>query len=177
MRGLFYVHLYGAFEFSVNRIVVGAAQAINEAGVPHNNVSHPLGVLVLDRKFNALYPVGRHWLKRLELIQMRLSNTTAQIDDGSTDMQNIWLQTLDQIFQVFGLDQPVMFDITKAGYIREVVEARNKIAHGQDSPLVYGSTKRSADLRLVLDAIRSEAFYIFDCFNAYVDAERYKLVP
>ena len=70
-----------------------------------------------------------------------------------------------------------MFDITKTGYIREVVEARNKIAHGQDSPLVYGSTKRSADLRIVLDAIRSEAFYILDCFNAYVEAEGYKLVP
>jgi hypothetical protein len=65
MRGLFYVHLYGAFEFSVNRIVVGAAQVINQAQVPHNNVTHPLGALVLDRNFNSLSQVGRNWPKRL----------------------------------------------------------------------------------------------------------------
>jgi hypothetical protein len=70
-----------------------------------------------------------------------------------------------------------MFDVTKAGYIREVVEARNKIAHGEDSPLVYGSLKRSSELQLVHDAIRTEAFYILDCFNDYVDAQAYKLMP
>lgn len=177
LRGLFYVHLYGAFEFSVNRIVVGAAQVINQAQIPHNNVCHQLGVLVLDRNFNALSQVGRHWPKRLELIELRQSSSIAQIDDGSTDMQNIWLHSLEQIFQVFGLVRPVMYDVTKTGYIREVVEARNKIAHGQDSPLVYGSTKRCAELRIVLDAIRREAFYILDCFNEYIDAGAYKLVP
>jgi hypothetical protein len=70
-----------------------------------------------------------------------------------------------------------MFDVTKAGYIREVVEARNKIAHGEDSPLVYGSLKRSTELQLVHDAIRTEAFDILDCFNDYVDAQAHKLMP
>jgi hypothetical protein len=177
MRGLFYVHLYGAFEFSVNRIVVGASQVINQAQVPHSNVAHPLGALVLDRNFNSLSQVGRHWPKRLELIQQRLSTTIAQIDDGSMETQNIWLHTLEQIFKVFGLTQPPVFDVTKAGYIREVVEARNKIAHGEDSPLVYGSLKRCTELQLVHDAIRAEAFYILDCFNDYIDAQAYKLVP
>jgi hypothetical protein len=177
MRGLFYVHLYGAFEFSVNRIIVGAAQAINQAQVPHSNVSHALGTLVLDRNFNSLSQTGRQWPKRLELIQLRISDTVARIDDGSVDMQNIWLHSLEQIFQIFGVSKPVMFDVTKTGYIREVVEARNKIAHGQDSPLVYGSTKRCAELQIVHDAIRTEAFYILDCFNDYVEAQSYKLVP
>lgn len=167
----------GVFVRCVIRIVVGAAQVINQAQIPHNNVSHPLGALVLDRSFNALSQVGRNWPTRLELIELCDSCVIAQIDDGSTEMQNIWLDSLEQIFQVFGLVQPIMYDIIKAGYIREVVEARNKIARGEDGPLVYGSTKRCADLRIVLEAIRSEAFYMLDCFNPWVDAESYKRAP
>ena len=177
LRGLFYVHLYGAFEFSVNRIVLGAAQAINAAQVPHSNVVHPLCALVLDTSFNALSQSGRHWQKRIELIRQRLSFDIAQINDGSMDMQNIWLDTIQRIFDVFGVAKPIMFDVTKSGYIREVVEARNKIAHGEDSPIVYGSLKRCADLQIVHDAIRAEAFYILDCFNEYLTSGAYKLVP
>jgi RiboL-PSP-HEPN len=143
----------------------------------YSDVTHPLGALVLDRNFNSLSQVGRHWPRRLELIRLRLSTPVAQIDDGSVETQNIWLHTLEQIFNVFGVTQPPMFDVTKAGYIREVVEARNKIAHGEDSPLVYGSLKRSTELQLVHDAIRTEAFDILDCFNDYVDAQAHKLMP
>jgi hypothetical protein len=177
LRGLFYVHLYGAFEYSVNRIVTGAAQDINAAQVPHHNVTHTLGTLVLDGMFNAIGQPGRQWKGRLDLIQTRISATIAQIDDGSVGSQNIWLETLEEIFQVFGIAAPVMFDVTKTGYINEVVEARNKIAHGQDSPLVYGTLKRSPELNVVFDAIRSEAFYILDCFENYLVAAQYKLVP
>jgi len=92
-------------------------------------------------------------------------------------MQNIWLDTLEQIFGVFGIAKPIMYDLTKSGYIREVVEARNNIAHGEDSPLVYGSLKRSSDLQQVFDAIRSEAFYILGCFDEYLTTSAYKMVP
>lgn len=176
LRGLFYVHLYGAFEYSVNRIITGAIQAINAAQVPHQSVAHPLGALVLDRLFNAIVLPGRRWPKRLDLIEMRLSAAIAQIDEGAAGLQNIWLETLDEIFQVFGINKPVMFDVTKSGYVREVVEARNQIAHGQSSPLLYGTLKRSAELQIVFEAIRDEAFYILDCFNSYLLANEYKLV-
>jgi hypothetical protein len=82
---------------------------------------------------------------------------------------------LGLIFAVFSIARPVMFDVTKAGYIREVVEARNKIVHGEDSPLVYGNLKRCADLQLVHDAIRDEAFYILDCFNEYLETRAFML--
>ena len=177
MRGLFYVHLYGAFEFSVNRVVVAATQAINQAQLTQKEVCHSLGALVLDRSFNSLSQTTRRWPSRLELIRLRHSTTIAQIDDGSIELQNIWLHTLEQIFEVFGLTKSPIYDLTKAGYIGEIVEARNKIAHGEDSPLVYGSSKRSAELQTTHDVIRTEAFYIHDCFNDYLQAQEYKLLP
>jgi hypothetical protein len=97
--------------------------------------------------------------------------------DGCMEMQNIWVRTIEQIFEIFGISKPVMFDLTKTGYIREIVEARNKIARGKDSPIVYGALKRCADLQTVHDAIRDEAFYILDCFNEYLKNGAYKLVP
>src|SRR5437879_1290838 len=81
LRGLFYVHLYGAFEVSINAIVAGAARAINAASIPHHKVNHSLGVLVLDGSFRSAAAANfdNRWTKRLELIQMRISSEIAQI--------------------------------------------------------------------------------------------------
>lgn len=176
-RGLFYVHLYGAFEFSVNRIVLGAVQAINQEQLPHNKIADSLGALALDGAFNAVSKAGRdtQWNKRLKLINLRFSNTIAQIHDGCVDFQNIWFQTLQEIFEVFGIDKSVMYDVTKSGYVRELVDTRNAVAHGRDSPLTKGRAKRSDELQRVHDAIRSEAFHIYDCFEDYLKRRMFEV--
>lgn len=176
-RGLFYVHLYGVFEFSVNRVVLSAIQDINQAQLPHRKIAHSLGVLALDGAFDSVSKVGRdtQWNKRLAIIKLRLSDTIAQIHDGCVDLQNIWLRTLHEIFEVFGIDRPVMYDMTKSGYVKELVDTRNAVAHGRESPLARGRAKRSDELQKVHDAIRSEVFHIYDCFEDYLSRRLFEL--
>ena len=67
-----------------------------------------------------------------------------------------------------------VFDLAKAGYVRELVEARNKISHGAVSPRIYGVLKRGSDLQLLFNSIRQQAFYILDCFDEYVTNQAYR---
>jgi hypothetical protein len=114
-------------------------------------------------------------VKRVELINLRISSQVASIPDDCLVLQNIWPETLEDTFVVFGIKKPVMYDITKGGYVRELVDARNKISHGEISPQAYGTLKRSDELQTMYDAIRSEAFYLLDCFDEYLSGQNYRL--
>ena len=177
LRGLLCVHLYAAFEFAVNRIVTGTIDAINNEQLPHRNVAHNLGALVLNGAFDACRDAAAHrrWVKRVELINLRISSEVARISDDCLALQNIWPETLEDTFVVFGIDKPVMYDITKGGYVRELVDARNKISHGEISPQLYGTLKRSDELQTMYEAIRNEAFYLLDCFAEYLASKNYRL--
>jgi hypothetical protein len=177
LRGLLCVHLYAAFEFAVNRIVSGAIEAINSEKLPQRNITHNLSALALNGAFDACRDAGPHkrWVKRVELLNLRISSGTASIPDDCLVLQNIWPETLDDTFVVFGISKPTMYDITKGGYVRELVDARNKISHGEISPQAYGTLKRSDELQTMYEAIRSEAFYLLDCFDDYLSSGNYKL--
>lgn len=177
LRCLLCVHLYAAFEFAVNRIVAGAVDAINHEQLPHCNVAHNLGALVLNGAFDACRDAAAHkrWMKRVELINLRISSRVANIPDDCLILQNIWPETLEDTFLVFGIDKPVMYDVTKSGYVRELVDPRNKISHGEISPQTYGTLKRSDELQTMYDAIRNEAFYLLDCFDDYLSGQNYRL--
>lgn len=170
LRGLFYVHLYGAFEFATTQIIFAITQSFNDAQLTHIEVADPLGAVVLDGHFKAIRDSGfsNQFSKRLKLISQRRSGEPARILDGVINIQNVWLETVDELFQVFGVHHPRVYDLTKSGYLLELVDTRNKIAHGRESPTVAGSLKRSAELDKLYGAIRSQAFYMLDCFNECV---------
>lgn len=175
LRGLFYVHLYGAFEYGVNRIVHAASQHINDQAIQHHRLVHSIGVIVLDAEFKAAgqSSAQNRWLKRLALIKRRNSSEIASIAEGVIDFQNVWLKTIEEIFQVFGINQPAVYDITKSGYLLELTDTRNKIAHGRESPQEIGSKRRSSELQVLYDVISRQLFYILDCFTDYLAAETY----
>jgi RiboL-PSP-HEPN len=177
MRGLFYVHLYGAFEFSINRILIAAAQFINADNVFHQNMCNSLGVLVLDGTFRAIKQSSQEnqWKKRLTHIHLRSSQDIAQISDGSMDLQNIWYKTLEELYHVFGIANSVMYDVTKRGYVDELVDARNAVAHGRESPIDKGRPKNTYELTVLYEAIRSQTFYVYDCFNEYLKNRAYRV--
>lgn len=177
LRGLFYVHLYGAFEFSVNRILVATAQVINAERVPHSRVCDTLGTLVLDGSFKSIKDSSRdkQWRRRLEHISLRLSSEIAEIKEGTIDLQNIWYNTLDELFDVFGVQAAVMYDVTKRPHINELVELRNSISHGRNSPIEKGRLKNSQELDKLYEVIRAQSFYVYDCFNDYLIKRRFMI--
>jgi hypothetical protein len=177
LRGLVYVHLYATFEYAVNRIVTGTIDAINIEQLPHRSVTHNLAALTLSSAFDACKNAAsqKQWTRGVELINLRQSSSIALIQSDCLSLQNIWPETLAETFLVFGIDRPTMYDVSKEGYIRELVIARNKISHGETSPQVYGTLKRGSELQIVLNVIRDESFYLLDCFDEYLSSQNYRL--
>ncbi len=171
------MHLYGAFEYGINSIVSAAAQVINGAAVPHNQLIDSIGAIVLNAQFNAVGQASpqNQWSKRLGLIERRASPHIASIDDGAIDLQNIWLKTIEQLFAVFGILKPAMYDVTKSGYVFELTDTRNKIAHGRESPIDIGRRRRASELQLLYDSISLEIFYFLDSFDDYLKNAEYKV--
>jgi hypothetical protein len=59
LRGLFYVHIYGALEYAVHLSVTALLEAISGTGVSYAHFEHLFHCLALDSRFEAADTTGR----------------------------------------------------------------------------------------------------------------------
>lgn len=145
MRGLFYVHLYGAFEKSINLATSAFINALTSLGIKLCDATHSFLPMALDSKFKSLENTnGATWRKRIELMQLPTTNEVANINDSifSQQLQNAWPETIYSIMNYMGIGI-AQFESNDILAMKEVVEFRNQVAHGRNSPLVLGTGKKS----------------------------------
>lgn len=158
LRGLFYVHLYGAFEKTVNECVESYLRSIATLELEVRHVTLQLIPLALDAKFKALHsvPGTSNWKKRVTLVESMSSSEVCEVNDllFADQLQNVWPDTLRNIIQYLGLGT-VAFTEADTLACSEVVDKRNQVAHGRTSPLRVGASIKSADLESRLNSILS----------------------
>jgi hypothetical protein len=170
LRGLFFVHLYAAFEHSVTYAVQTLLQGISTVSVPYRQLEPLFHAVALDARFSAVADTGprRKWSVRRELLHTQYSMTGCNVNDTvfHSDLQNIWFDTLNELFSSLCIGEPVLPDPRLRGYIDEVVNSRNAVAHGRESPAIPGR-KRSPELETRLNALATVALHIVLCFERY----------
>ncbi|MBU9229665.1 hypothetical protein KTD22_23880 [Burkholderia multivorans] len=158
MRGLFYVHLYGAFEKSINEAVSSFLRAVADLQLQTLHVAPSFLPLALDGRFKSLHstPGESNWKKRVLFVGAMLADNPCSINDAifSDQLQNVWPATLRDISSYMGIDEPV-FDSTHVLAMNEVVEKRNQVAHGRISPLKVGANIRANNLEDRFNSIES----------------------
>jgi hypothetical protein len=87
-------------------------------------------------------------------------------------MQNIRFEVIDMAFRVYDINENAVPRPPILGYLSEIVNKRNDIAHGNVSPAEYG-VMRSGELKIRYDAIYEEAIYVFECVNKYAASKRF----
>jgi len=171
LRGLFFVNLYGAFEFSITEAVQTLLQEITRACIPYSQFEPLFHAVALDGKFSAISDAGRKkkWKARRELLSQQVSATVCGLNDTAFhhDLQNIWFETLSMLFDALCIAEPVVPEARLRGYIDEVVDRRNAVAHGRESPALIGRI-RSTELELRLDAISQTATHVILCFDKHL---------
>jgi hypothetical protein len=172
LRGMFYVHLYGYFEYSINKAVESLLINISSKSIKYNELDHIFYAAALDAKFTSCESPGKRrakWERRKNLLETQVSNGEVNIPDTmfSYDLQNIWTETLVYIFNVLGINIYPLPDKAYSGYIDELVDKRNAVAHGRESPALIG-IKRCAELQKILNVANETVAHVIACFEAYV---------
>lgn len=179
LRGLFYVHLYGAFEYAMDQSFIRLALHINQQGVKRKHVMPPVFSVALDEQLTALQAIrepDKKFRKRIETMACARDANPVAIRDSilSGSFQSATVAVIQMAFDVYGISEPVFYDITKLGYLTEVVERRHAVAHGRQSPVEVG-VRRTLELRLRYNALYSQAIYVMDTIDQFLNGKKYVL--
>jgi hypothetical protein len=172
LRGIFFVHLYGSFEFAVNRIVRGAAELINATVVQLQHLHHRVYPLALDPELTSIRNIGRNrkWESRLNLFEREVVADAAVLHDSVflEDLDNISTECLTRVFVAFDVPPPILYDPRARQYIEEVKDKRNAVSHGRESPMSYGQAVTANDLERRYEALSIQAGFMVSVFETYL---------
>jgi len=177
MRGLFFVHLYGAFEYAMDQSFIRVAQHISGQPVPCRHMERVIFSVAMENTFRSLRDLSdwqKKFLTRIELIEDMEKMATAKIPDNvlSEGMQSVNTAVILRAFQVYGQKEPPFVDLPVRGYIEEVVAKRHAVAHGRESPAAVGIT-RASDLRIRYDALYRQSVYVMETLSDFVTAKKF----
>jgi hypothetical protein len=167
LRGLFFVQLYGAFEYAVSLSVQVLLQEITRVAVPYCGFERLFHAVALDAQFKSISDSGSKWPKRKLLLERQSSNDICALNDTifQDQLQNIWYETLSDLFEYLCIPSKPVPEDRMRGYIDEIVEYRNSIAHGRQSTLEVGRLKTMEDIEKRLDAMTQVTDHIITCFD------------
>lgn len=174
LRGLFWVHLYAALEYTIN---AGTQRFLQETGrleIPPEHFKPCFFSVALEPNFSSLRNVGedKRWTKRLEIIEAQRAATAQKVnaDIFGLYLQNIWAEKIETLFSCFGITDPIAPDPSYRPYIDELVNYRNGIAHGRLSALGVGSARRSDELLKRYQAISATCSHFYDTLEQHYNS-------
>jgi RiboL-PSP-HEPN len=180
LRGMFYVHLYGAFEKVINEAVERTLLAIDSLGTRNDKYITEFNTVTLFSKVQSLRDTGhKGWLSKAhDVFKSVGSGDVFKIDNTmfSVPLQNVWHETLRETLACFGLRQ---FEQNSRDSVAvdEVVDRRNAIAHGRESPANVGERFRCIDLKSRMDSVQKVADLFVETLESYVTNQQFLKLP
>jgi hypothetical protein len=149
-KGLVFVRLYAIYEFTVTGIVTAALTEVQTHGLQIRDLRLSLLGIILDPELLSITTVGsgHKWPRRCELFERTDSSDSIPIPpiafpgDGS----HFRRPQLETIWTLFGLTSPTVPHRRHLGFIDEMVEHRNSIAHGRETPENVGGRFSGVDI-------------------------------
>lgn len=158
LRGLFYVHLYGALEQSLNEATESFLRSASALGLQNLDLSLRFLPTAMNAQFKALSEAQsqRKWKKRLDFVDAIYDGRACRIESSvfAPHLQNSEMETIADIASYLGIATDSIINSPDRFYVDEVVQKRHQVAHGRVSPASVGARGRSADLELRLDGVR-----------------------
>lgn len=178
-KGLFFVHLYGAYEYTVTLSIQKAIEVINSMNCRIDACQTLFLSMIFDSECKSLSTVGRNnqWSKRWELFERIKSVDLVSIDSTifSIECQNIKYRQLECFWKNFCIKAPVLPRMLLKGRIDELVENRNAIAHGRESPANVGGRYSIDELEKRYTDIDEVCTYIIQSFETCLNNKDFLL--
>lgn len=163
LKGLFYVSCYGALEWSITKGVNAYLAAIDNEKVPLNQLDWVFNSIALDSFFKAVADtsIKGKWAARRRMFQAFNDGVYCKASTASLEtlLSNIWPKTIEEIFHCFGIDKPWTDMAPNLGYMKELVEKRNAVAHGRQTATEAGEGTNFSQLDKIHKATSGVALY------------------
>jgi hypothetical protein len=172
LKGLSFVHLYAAYEYTVINSFSVVARQFNAYGIPYGKVRRSLLSLVLHPAFESLREIQprKCWPGRIELMETSTSANASSLQDNvfPLDDSHHRAAQLDTICSILGLQVGALLPAPRfRGLIQDVVENRNAIAHGRETAEYVGSRYTAADLAGRLQQMTLVLNHLLNTLEAY----------
>lgn len=176
-KGLFFVYVYGIYEETVRQVVTATIDELNQANIKIDECIYELYSLIFCEEYDGMYSVGNEhkWEKRWNVSIKLKNNENVMISNDvmPTDGKNIRFRQLESIAKSFGVKAPVLPRNEIGGYIQEMVDNRNYIAHGNKVPREVGRSFTVLDLLNRCDYISEICNYIIIVYETYICEKQY----
>lgn len=177
LRGLVYVPLYGTLEYCVTESVQNFVSFVTASKVPHAHLVHVFNVVALDPQLMSARNAGekKKWETRRAIFEQLGANGPCDVENTvfGTFLHNIWPKTIEELFACLGINKPVTADPSEIGYLREIVEKRNAVAHGRETATKTGEGFTAADLQKRVDAIYNVCVYFLETLEEHANSLRF----
>lgn len=164
-KGFFYVHVYACIEFSINKLVVTTLTLAKSKNILYRHIENKFYTIAVATNLQSLRDCNsRTFLdKSADLFLAIESGDVSNFDETliSKYLQNVWGKTFNQITKTLGMNNFAMSG-REIYLFDEIVDNRNKLAHGRDKAEVIGSSPNYQDLKDRYDLV-------FDTINRYID--------
>lgn len=171
LRGLYYVHLYSALEKALNETIEQAILLIKSKNIKNLHFSTPFNVISLNSKMQSFKQCGYkdYFDKSSEVFESINSEEVFDISNTifSQNLQNVWFKTIQDTIRSFGAS-PIQVEPRVKLTIDEVVDKRNAVAHGRETPTVIGERHRVNVLRTKTQEIQIVIEQVISTFEDYI---------
>lgn len=171
LRGLYYVHLYSALEKVVNETIEQTIILIKNKRIKNKHYKTAFNVISLNAKMQGFKACGYkdYFLKSSEIFDSLVSDDVFEISNTifSSNLQNVWFKTIQDTVRSFGA-KPLQVEPRVTFTVDEVVDRRNAVAHGRQTPISVGERFRCDVLRKKTQEIQLVADLFVATFEEYI---------
>ena len=176
-KGVFFVLLYAALEFTVTSVVSEFLAVIKKEGKKNSEFKiYYLGV-TLHSEFKSLMSAGEKtvWQKKMSLIDKIYSEAPATIDESvfPANGSNIAYDQLEYLWKVFHLPGPILPEGVEVYHLTELRDHRNSIAHGREVSSSIGRRFTSDALTTRFGLIELLCGHVLSAFEEVFEGDLY----
>lgn len=172
LKGLIFVQFYSVYEFIVVNSFAAVVREFNSHAISFDKLKRSILSLTLHEKIVSLSNSSerRSWKKRIEIFEHCESSINCAISDDlfPFDHSHFRTQQLQTICQLLGLPENALISSPPIhGWVDEVVENRNAIAHGRLTAEAVGSRYSSAELNDRMEDLGVFCNHILNTLETY----------
>ncbi|WP_426211658.1 HEPN domain-containing protein [Pseudomonas sp. TWR2-1-1] len=171
LRGLMYVSLYGAIEYAVTHGVQCFINHMCGLKVSTKHLESSLYSIALNSQLESARGGAerRKWEARRAIFVGVDSEIVCSIPDTVFGgfLHNVYPKTVLEIFLCLGISKPATISESEIGYLNEITEKRNAVAHGRETATEAGKGLSVKDLELRLSVLYSACSYFLDVIEEH----------